>query len=591
MENKTKSSLSKICNVLPNIMVISPREKAPEGFKVINTTSKDASDIGRAFSPFYLSNIPLYENHMARNMENAWQFSKVYKEYADKQNNPTKEYFSWAKKGWNDSFAHRYANGKGNIPLYSFWKTFNESTQTWQEHKWDYITARKNIYFPLYAKAIIKTQAFKALKDRINSGEKIALWDFDGYDHEARNMSYEEVVNEPKYKCGHAFVLYGLLTEQLKIINNELIYDFDLKLSTPIIPMDSTMDKNTSQQYTFFFHLTSPFSNFHPSCFKYKDYMFISNEQFMMMSKAKTFNDETVAEKIMNIEKEFQAKNGTFKTQNDEFCFNLITSFKNGEISRKEILNDKEKQTAWNTIHKKIKDLGRKVANYDDSIWSEKREKVVLFGARLKFTQNEDLKEDLIQTNTTIMVEASPYDKIWGIGLSAMDAKKIPPESWPGLNLLGKVLDRLKLEFGITLNQEAEIKKPPQNSNPANIEVLNFYTLKKIIPENGVYIGRANKGHSLIGSKFANPFPMKNQSEEERQRVVNEYKTWVWQQVLDKKITKEDLLNLKNQKLVCYCAPKACHGDVLKDLVNYVLNNETEFDEKVKNYQSKKLRM
>lgn len=207
-----------------NLMVISPKDKAPQGFTVINTTSKDQINIGFKLSPFYLGPIALYEGRIAKNMENAWQFSKVYKEFVLDNEKPSPQYFAWAKKGWSDTYAHRYPYGKGAIPLYSYWKTLQNGI--WIEHFWTYVDARKNIYFPLYAKAIVKTEAYQELVTRLNNGEKIALWDFDGYDHAARNMTYEDVVNSPKYKCGHAFVLYGLLTGQLKIENETLIYDF-----------------------------------------------------------------------------------------------------------------------------------------------------------------------------------------------------------------------------------------------------------------------------------------------------------------------------------------------------------------------------
>lgn len=545
-------------NVLPNLMVINPREKVPEGFTVINTTSRDATNIGKQLSPFFLSNILLYEGIVAKNMENAWQFSKVYQEFADEKGNPSQAYFNWAKKGWSDSFAHRYANGKGNVPLYSYWKTQDKLTGQWIEHHWDYITARKNIYFPLYAKAIIQTPAFKELYHRIQTGEKIALWDFDGYDHAAKSMTYEQVVNEPKYKCGHAFVLYGLLTNQLKVIDDELIYDFDLTMENTFT-MDNTK-KTSKKEYTFFFHLTSAFSNFHPSCFEYKGFTFISNEQFMMFSKAKTFGDENTAQKILKL--------------NDE---PLIKDFIQGVITREQIINDKALSEQWNKLMMRVKALGREVSNYDDKIWVQKRPKVVLFGAREKFKQNKDLKTILMNTGESLMVEASPYDKIWGIGLSTAQAKVTPPEKWPGLNLLGHVLDELKIEF----SQE----KTLNNENPSNIEVLNFYHLNKTIPEDGVYIGRFNHNFNLSASIFANPFPVRKP--EDRGSSIESYRQWLWQQVMERKITKKDLLALNNKKLVCYCKPKACHGDVVQALVNYIINNEAEFDQKLANYEQK----
>lgn len=190
--------------------------------------------------------------------------------------------------------------------------------------------------------------------------------------------------------------------------------------------------------YTFFFHLTSPFSNFHPAKFEYKDLTFISNEQFMMYSKAKNFGDEVSAEKIISI-------------NNDP----LAQKFINGELSREEITQDKELSIQWQNLMMKAKKLGRGVQNYDEEVWNRRRSKIVLFGARLKFTQNEDLKQILLSTGDTSMVEASRFDPIWSCGLTEYDAKRTPPEKWPGLNLLGKVLDELKSELKTEL-----IKRP-----------------------------------------------------------------------------------------------------------------------------------
>ena len=184
--------------------------------------------------------------------------------------------------------------------------------------------------------------------------------------------------------------LEKILTGQLKLSNNELKNDFNNEI---IMEKNNTTSK--PKEYTFFFHLTSPFSNFHPAKFEYKDLTFISNEQFMMYSKAKTFDDEKTAQKIIEINNEPLAK-----------------KFINGELSREDIIKDKELSEQWQTLMMKAKKLGRGVKNYNEEVWNQKRSKVVLFGARLKFTQNLDLKQILVNTGDTYMVEASRFDPL-----------------------------------------------------------------------------------------------------------------------------------------------------------------------------------
>lgn len=99
------------------------------------------------------------------------------------------------------------------------------------------------------------------------------------------------------------------------------------------------------------------------------------------------------------------------------------------------------------TQPKAQKALGRKVRNFDDVIWKRNREAIVLAGNRLKFTQNEHLKAALIATRGTTLVEASPRDRIWGIGLGAKDPRAQNEATWKGQNLLGKILTKLREEL------------------------------------------------------------------------------------------------------------------------------------------------
>ena len=90
------------------------------------------------------------------------------------------------------------------------------------------------------------------------------------------------------------------------------------------------------------------------------------------------------------------------------------------------------------------KSLGRTVQNFDEEIWKRHREEIVFIGNCLKFGQNEELREELLNTGDSLLVEASPYDRVWGVGLSEIDPRIADPEKWQGDNLLGKVLMRVR---------------------------------------------------------------------------------------------------------------------------------------------------
>jgi len=169
---------------------------------IINTTSRSKT-WSNGLSPFFLGPVELYGGYKSLNIENAWQYSKVYKQFMDAEGNPSKDYFTWAQGGWNNSYANRYPMGKGVLPEYSYWNG----------KKLSYTEARREIYIPLYAKAVHRTLTFKMLQSVIenNPDKNIYLLDFDGYNYTKLNMTFDEVINDSKKKMGHAFVLAMLL--------------------------------------------------------------------------------------------------------------------------------------------------------------------------------------------------------------------------------------------------------------------------------------------------------------------------------------------------------------------------------------------
>ena len=176
------------------IYVIGPRDKAPADAKVINVTSRAKSP----FSPFFHGTS---EPIKALRMENAWQFSKVYPEH-DYNGHPTKAWFKWREEGLADTWAHRYPFGKGATPLYSYYNG----------ERLDYVEARKVLYIPLYRNMISNLPGVLDEVLEELTRQDIALWDFDGYN--APGKSFEEIVEDPNKKMGHAFVLREIIKEE-----------------------------------------------------------------------------------------------------------------------------------------------------------------------------------------------------------------------------------------------------------------------------------------------------------------------------------------------------------------------------------------
>ena len=142
-------------------------------------------------------------------------------------------------------------------------------------------------------------------------------------------------------------------------------------------------------------------SNWYPSNFIIDEITFNCVEQYMMYKKAQLFKDERIAINIINLS---------------------------------------------NTEQRKIKSYGRKVKNFNQSVWDEHKYLIVKNGLILKFSQNTDLADKLLATSNRELIEASPYDIIWGIGLDMKTAMKTPRELW-GQNLLGKGLMEVRNEL------------------------------------------------------------------------------------------------------------------------------------------------
>ena len=106
---------------------------------------------------------------------------------------------------------------------------------------------------------------------------------------------------------------------------------------------------------------------------------------------------------------------------------------------------------------KKQKELGRKVKGFNQKEWDKHKFNIIVKGNFLKFSQNEDIQKKLLNSGEKILVEASPYDKIYGVGLKWDNDLILDEKNWKGENLLGKALmkvrDILRTQNGDKLNK------------------------------------------------------------------------------------------------------------------------------------------
>lgn len=103
---------------------------------------------------------------------------------------------------------------------------------------------------------------------------------------------------------------------------------------------------------------------------------------------------------------------------------------------------------------KQIKALGRCVTGFDEALWNQAKYGIVLNGNYLKFIQNPSLKQFLLSTKNRILVEASPFDAVWGIKMAQNEKDVQNPLQWRGENLLGFALMEVRDEISEACQNE-----------------------------------------------------------------------------------------------------------------------------------------
>jgi ribA/ribD-fused uncharacterized protein len=151
------------------------------------------------------------------------------------------------------------------------------------------------------------------------------------------------------------------------------------------------------EKFTFFYRTESPFSQWHPARFVVNDISFNCAEQYMMFRKAMLFGDKETMEKILLADSPGEQKQ-----------------------------------------------LGRMVRGFQKELWEAQCKSFVYDANYAKFTQNQHLLEKLLATKGTTLVEASPTDRIWGVGLLENNTAILDRKTWQGTNWLGEVLTNLR---------------------------------------------------------------------------------------------------------------------------------------------------
>jgi ribA/ribD-fused uncharacterized protein len=155
----------------------------------------------------------------------------------------------------------------------------------------------------------------------------------------------------------------------------------------------------------FIFFWNGMFSQWYPSEFIIDDFEYPSAEHYMMIQKAILFDDFPTAYKMLGL----------------------------------------------GITPARVKRMGRAVSNFNENVWNKHKFQIVVDGSFAKFTQNEVLKEHILSTDDKVIVEASAFDTVWGIGMTANALGRDNPKVWRGENLLGYALmearDLIRTEY------------------------------------------------------------------------------------------------------------------------------------------------
>lgn len=176
-----------------------------------------------------------------------------------------------------------------------------------------------------------------------------------------------------------------------------------------------------------------------------REALFPTAEHWMMAQKALLFGDQAIFERIIPSSAAAQAPPKTAEPAGGP-ARRTRSSRKPAAVGPVTKARPRPRYPSA----KECKSLGRKVQGFEDAVWTRERVRIVCEGTLHKFRQHAGIRGELLATGGREVVEASPQDRIWGIGFGRAGAERVDREAW-GLNLLGRAL----MEVRAVLRAEA----------------------------------------------------------------------------------------------------------------------------------------
>ena len=167
----------------------------------VDVTAQSASSWQKGLAPEVLGPVKLYGGRKAQTMAGAWEFCKVYANHTDDSGGPSPQYWDWATEGWN------------KFPIDDISASIAERSEYvyWDGKRLGPLDARQKVYWPLYRNAVAATPSFAHLKTMVDTAPEVVLFDFNGYDEEAKGLTLKEVLLDLRRPLSHAFILKAML--------------------------------------------------------------------------------------------------------------------------------------------------------------------------------------------------------------------------------------------------------------------------------------------------------------------------------------------------------------------------------------------